>query len=55
MRVELVLFVKVPTEHLRRLIHGVFDLDSDTTAGLRLLDDLVRLVVDLKRRAEGER
>ena len=39
-RVQLVLLVKVPPEHLRRLVHRVFDLHRDTTTRLRLLDDL---------------
>ena len=39
---ELVFLVEVATEHLRRLVHSVFDLDGDTTTGLALLDDLRR-------------
>ena len=39
---ELVLLVEVATEHLRRLIHSVLNLDGDTTTGLALLDDLRR-------------
>ena len=39
---ELVLLIEVTAKHLRRLVHGVFDLDGDTTTGLALLDNLRR-------------
>lgn len=38
--VDLILVVEMSSEHLGRLIHGVFNLHSDTTTSLRLLDKL---------------
>ena len=37
---EFILFIKMSAEHLCRLIHGVFNLDGNTSAGLGLLHDL---------------
>lgn len=41
----------VTTVLLRVLVRGVFNLDRNTGADLVLLDDLLRFVVDLERRA----
>ena len=38
--VNLVFVVKMPSEHLGRLIYGVFDLHRNTSTSLRLLDEL---------------
>lgn len=38
--VDLVLVVEMSSEHLGRLIHGMFYLHRDTTTGLRLFDKL---------------
>ena len=51
MRVQLILLIEVATEHLRGLIDGVLNLDSDTSTCLGLLDNIVRLVINLERRA----
>ena len=37
---QLVLLVEVAAEHLRGLVHGVLNLDGNTTTSLALLDDL---------------
>lgn len=37
---EFVLFFKVPSKHLGRLIYGMFYLDGHTTSRLRLLNNL---------------
>jgi hypothetical protein len=39
----------VSTEVLRTLVSGVFDLDGYTSSDLTLLDDVLRLLVDLER------
>lgn len=41
----------VTTVLLRVLVRGVFDLDRNTGTDLVLLDNLLRFVVDLERRA----
>ena len=38
--VNLVLVVEMPTVHLGRLVHCMFNLHRDTTTGLGLLDKL---------------
>jgi hypothetical protein len=39
---DLVLVVEMTAEHLRRLVHGVLDLDSNATTCLRFLHYLWR-------------
>ena len=40
MRVKFVLLIKVATEHLRGLVHGVLNLDCHATSRLGLLYNL---------------
>lgn len=48
MTVYVILLVKVPTEHLGRLINSVFDFDGHTSSRLRLLYDLKRRLLAQK-------
>lgn len=48
MTIYVILLVKVPTEHLGRLINSVFDFDGHTSSRLRLLYDLKRRLLAQK-------
>ena len=52
MAIDLIFLLKVSSEHLRRLIYCVLDLDGYTTTSLGLLDYVHCLMVNLQRSAK---